>query len=626
MKKRIKVLSVMAMFGTLLGVAACGEVPSATSVETPSTSETTSYEVKDKYTVTFDFNYEGGGTKSMLVNNGKTTKSYAARRTGYDLEGWYTDKECTDGNKFDFAKTPITHDITLYAKWKKQAEKFEVTFNFNYEGADEPATVSVTEGTTIKESQIPECPRLGFEFEGWYTDKACKNEFDMSTEITGATTLYAKYQYDNSIPRNNDGSIKFNNVTVKVWCWTSNGGWGYTGTNLNHVVSKFNDQYKGKITVELNNGGTLTQDDYSVRIQQTPGVNATIDTYYTAGDVLDFAGVSFNKNDWYGNAIKENYVKGKLKTVPLAANVPFIAYNKELMNKYSNGNLPSNYTEFLDVLKRAYDGEHPTNNNFVSITSGGSWTFKEATSQTAFLQNDAPYYVYKNGSYVNEWGTDATGAKTAVNNFYELFGAGGKAHGEINPSLNDFESDIINKVVEKNALMKIINLPSASATNIQNITNVDDKIGFMPISGLFADSDKTNANAVSYHQINVAFYKAKNVDMTQLAAGGVFANFLADNLVDLDRDYSLARCGWYPLKKTVAAKALTDTGNAKAQRMLKAAGDPNNFTTLDGHVSEKPIINQTVAETYLVEIPTWTNSTAIENFVASIKSAISSNL
>lgn len=37
-------------------------------------------------------------------------------KEGYTFGGFYTDEACTDGNEFDF-DTPITEDITIYAKW-----------------------------------------------------------------------------------------------------------------------------------------------------------------------------------------------------------------------------------------------------------------------------------------------------------------------------------------------------------------------------------------------------------------------------------------------------------------------------------------------------------------------------
>lgn len=71
------------------------------------------------YTVSFD---SQGGTNvlSQSVKGGETaTAPQSPTRPLHGFEGWYTDPDCTDGNEYDFENTPITEDITLYAKWVK---------------------------------------------------------------------------------------------------------------------------------------------------------------------------------------------------------------------------------------------------------------------------------------------------------------------------------------------------------------------------------------------------------------------------------------------------------------------------------------------------------------------------
>lgn len=100
--------------------------------------------------------------------------------------------------------------------------------------------------------------------------------------------------------------------------------------------------------------------------------------------------------------------------------VPYLIYNKELMSKY-NGDaaLPTCYSEYKALLKKAYDGEIATKTDFKSIVTNRSWTFKEGACATTFFQNDAPYYVYKDGAYVNEWNEGSetlSDATTAMQN------------------------------------------------------------------------------------------------------------------------------------------------------------------------------------------------------------------
>ena len=67
------------------------------------------------YTVTFETN-EGTPIEAQLVPEGTfaTKPVPAPTKEGYLFEGWYTEQTMT--NLFDFY-TPITKDITLYAKW-----------------------------------------------------------------------------------------------------------------------------------------------------------------------------------------------------------------------------------------------------------------------------------------------------------------------------------------------------------------------------------------------------------------------------------------------------------------------------------------------------------------------------
>ena len=621
MNKRLKLFSTFILISSLVGVVSCNNNANSnsnevSSVETSSTQETSSNnQVKDEYSVTYNLNYEGAqDARVVTVKNGKRATNWKATRPGYSLVGWYSDATCNEESKFDFSNY-VTSNLVLYAKWLKDAAKYTVKFNFNYEGNQDEATVTAEEGKTISTGSIPECSRLGFEYEGWYLDKECTQKWNFESDtISSDLTLYAKYQYDSSIPRNDDGSIKYENVSVNMWVAYDFG----SKTYIESLAKQFNKDHLGEITINVSST-LVDQDTYSLRVQQVPAVNNTYTTYYPAMDVMSLASVPFDENDYYSEAIRENYVNGTLYSFPLVGSIPYIVYNKELMTKYNTyDHLPSNYTEFLTVLKAAYEGESTANPQFRSIVTNGSWTFKEATSRATFLQNDAEYYVYKDGQYVNTWGDDNTNAKIAINNFYELLGFGGQAHGSGGVSVNEHaDTTAIENVVNKKSLLGIVNL--AAATNSSAIGN-SNVIGVLPLSGLFADTDKKNANQIPYHQLSVEFYKAKNVSMTQIAAGALFVDYLSKNTA------SFAKSGLYPLRKSVVeSKEFKDSTNPNVQ-FLKQVGDPNNFRTLDGHASEKPIMNVTVAETFLPEVYYWENKDGVATLAEQIKQAINGQL
>ena len=70
-----------------------------------------------RHTVTFDANGHGTAPAAQEVEDGEAAKKPADPKTsGWTFGGWYADKACTQA--YDFS-TPVTADVTLYAKWTK---------------------------------------------------------------------------------------------------------------------------------------------------------------------------------------------------------------------------------------------------------------------------------------------------------------------------------------------------------------------------------------------------------------------------------------------------------------------------------------------------------------------------
>ncbi len=70
---------------------------------------------------TVAFNSNGGSacdTKFVATADGKLVKPADPTRDGYTFGGWFTDETCTQA--YDFSM-PVTVDLTLYAKWTKNA-------------------------------------------------------------------------------------------------------------------------------------------------------------------------------------------------------------------------------------------------------------------------------------------------------------------------------------------------------------------------------------------------------------------------------------------------------------------------------------------------------------------------
>ena len=122
------------------------------------------------HTVTFDAG-EGSAVAAQKVEDGKAAAKPAdPAREGYTFAGWYSDAECT--RAYDFS-TPVSRDVTLYAKWTKNAAK-QITVSATLYGADDgkmsqmwagEASLAVDEGSTVQEVTKRYFEGLGIDFQ-----------------------------------------------------------------------------------------------------------------------------------------------------------------------------------------------------------------------------------------------------------------------------------------------------------------------------------------------------------------------------------------------------------------------------------------------------------------------------
>ena len=114
-------------------------------------------------------------------------------RTGYTFGGWAT----SSGGSYDAnAIIPLDgNPVTLDAIWT--ANKYSITYkdqgNVAFSGTHD--TGYPTQHTYGTETALKGATKIGYTFEGWYTDAACTNKVTKlgATDYTGAITLYAKW-------------------------------------------------------------------------------------------------------------------------------------------------------------------------------------------------------------------------------------------------------------------------------------------------------------------------------------------------------------------------------------------------------------------------------------------------
>ena len=136
--------------------------------------------------VTFESN---GGSAVPAENVPKDTavaEPTAPTKAGNAFDGWYSDEALTA--PWNFA-TPVTQDMTLYAKWTPNPISVEVTFESN--GGSAVPAESVPKDTAVAEPTAP--TKAGNAFGGWYSDEALTALWDFATPVTQDMTLYAKW-------------------------------------------------------------------------------------------------------------------------------------------------------------------------------------------------------------------------------------------------------------------------------------------------------------------------------------------------------------------------------------------------------------------------------------------------
>jgi uncharacterized repeat protein (TIGR02543 family) len=179
------------------------------SFSTPVTADITLFAkwTLNNYTVTFNSN-GGSAVASQIVAHGSLASQPSnPTRTGSTFGGWYSDAGLT--NAFNFA-TPITADITLFAKWT--LNNYTVTFNSN--GGSAVSNQIVAYGSTATQPANP--TKTGNTFGGWYSDAGLTNAFNFATPITADITLFAKWTVNNyTVSFNSNGGSAVNSQSIQ---------------------------------------------------------------------------------------------------------------------------------------------------------------------------------------------------------------------------------------------------------------------------------------------------------------------------------------------------------------------------------------------------------------------------
>ncbi len=152
--------------------------------ETPNPNESISPAVT--YTVSFITN---GGTDvdPQTVTSGEAITAVTTTKEGHTLSDWYTDQQLTQTYNVE---TPVTADITLYAKWAVNS----YSVNYHTNGGNTMDSVSVAFNDHIMQPSNP--TRDGYNFLGWYDNQECSGDTFVfpGTMPAGDVDLYADWE------------------------------------------------------------------------------------------------------------------------------------------------------------------------------------------------------------------------------------------------------------------------------------------------------------------------------------------------------------------------------------------------------------------------------------------------
>jgi uncharacterized repeat protein (TIGR02543 family) len=222
-----------------------------------------------QYTITFDT--DGGSingdtaTQTRLVNNGAALGANMPSeptKDGYAFGGWYTEK---NGGETQFThSTPVTTDITVYAKWM---DPWTVTFNLdggNIDGSTAAQTRLVNNGSSLGANMPVEPTKSGYIFDGWYTPQD-EDPFTSATPVSADITVHAKWAIPWTVTFELDGGSVNGDTAAQTRLVKNDGS---LGANMPSEPTKSGCVFDGWFTLQ-NGAGARFDENTPVTANRT---------------------------------------------------------------------------------------------------------------------------------------------------------------------------------------------------------------------------------------------------------------------------------------------------------------------------------------------------------------------
>lgn len=179
----------------------------------------------------------------------------------------------------------------------------------------------------------------------------------------GNPTGPGKLEGDGDIVYDENGSVVYDNVNLKMWSVTT----GDDANTQDRIVAEFNRMYEGMINVTVEHYSrydleTLLSNTMQFDKKNAPDMlfnhGSRVTEYNERGwlQEVDFffgkSGASFDKNDFVPSLLESVTINGTAYGVPVDVHSAVICIRKDILEK-NNLPIPTNYQELCEVADRA---------------------------------------------------------------------------------------------------------------------------------------------------------------------------------------------------------------------------------------------------------------------------------
>ncbi|MDR1795270.1 MAG: InlB B-repeat-containing protein [Erysipelotrichaceae bacterium] len=307
------------------------------------------------YLVRFESNGGSAVASQTVLRNHTVTKPNNPTKASKVFAGWYSDSGLT--SKYDF-NTPVTSDMTLYAKWVDSASDIDYLVVFNSNGGSAVVSQLVKSGQTASKPSDP--TKSSMYFSGWYSDSGLTSKYNFNTPVTADITLYAKWV---------DSEDKIDYLVV----FESNGGSAVTPQVVlkGHTVTKPDDPTKSDkyFAGWYSDSGFVTKYDFNDPVNSDMTLYAR---WANSPDAIEYL-VTFDSNG--GTSVADQRVLSGDTLIrpadPTKSSMYFSGWYSEagLVNKY-DFNTP--VTNDMTLYAKWVDSEDKIDYLVVFESNGGS--------------------------------------------------------------------------------------------------------------------------------------------------------------------------------------------------------------------------------------------------------------